>query len=89
MDFLLNQGIGSSGDLVESSAFDDINDAFPLEESKQNNVSSQQSEMLSNLVAMGFNEQESLNALRLSKNDFEQACEYLLNSDNQAHDLYS
>lgn len=30
---------------------------------------------------MGFNRQDVVSALRLSRNDYELACEYLLNSD--------
>lgn len=38
----------------------------------------QKNDNLENLVAMGFNREEAINALKIAKNDFDLACEYCL-----------
>ena len=37
-------------------------------------------------MEMGFQRNEVMSALRLSRNDYELACEYLLNSDSKVED---
>jgi Holliday junction resolvasome RuvABC DNA-binding subunit len=77
MDHLLSSSTGEvQDDEVEVGLSD-----FPSEEHK--NPGDATGEMVESLVLMGFNQEEAQNALRISKNDLDMACEYLLNSENQ------
>jgi len=55
------------------------------EEQPENSIEMLNDPAVESLKAMGFNEYEARNALAISGNDVDRACELLLSSENQEH----